>query len=137
MQDGNDFNARQAPKYPHNEVMLNKPPGAKGYPRVDSYKPGSEIVSRKYTQLGEVKPETAKGYLNEFADTYPTGSTVADVPTQRPGSGHQNAGLAGEKLDGQMILEVPPQNQPIPKSVLDHAEDLGIIIRDSNGKVYP
>jgi uncharacterized Zn-binding protein involved in type VI secretion len=137
MRDGNDFNKQQSAKYPHNEVSLDIPPGAKGHPRVDSYKPGSEIVSRKHTQLGEVQPKTANAYLDEFANKYPPGSKIANVDSQLPGSGHQNAGLAGKELKGQMILEVPPQNQPVPPSVIQHADDLNIIIRDSNGKVYP
>jgi hypothetical protein len=36
---------------------------------------------------------------------------IADVPTQRKGSGHPNEGLAGQALstDSVMILEVPVQ----------------------------
>ncbi len=137
LDDGNDFNRQQSQNYPHNEVMLDKPEGSPGYPRVDSYDPATgEIISRKHTQLGEVRPETARGYLDELSNRYPPGSKIADVPSQRPGSGHQNAGLAGQTLDGNQILEVPPQNSPVPQSVLDRADQLGITIRDSNGRIY-
>jgi len=138
VEEGNKFNRSQAPKYPHNEVMLERPTGAKGYPRVDSYDPvKGEIVSRKSTQLADVQEATAKSYLDELNTRYPSGSKIADVPTQKTGSGHANAGLGGTRMTGTQILEVPPQSSPVPQSVLDHAQDLGIIIRDSNGRVYP
>ncbi len=36
------------------------------------------------------------------------GAKIADVPTQRKGSGHQNARLSEfDELQGDMILEVP------------------------------
>lgn len=142
--EGNDFNKAQAPKYKHNEVLLEKPvkkAKAKkepGYPRVDSYDPDKdEIVSRKHTQLAAIEESTAIGYISEFAKKYPPGMVIADVPSQRAGSGHPNAGLAGEQLTGQMILEIPPQDNPIPQAVLDAADDAGVIIRDSDGKTYP
>jgi uncharacterized Zn-binding protein involved in type VI secretion len=138
VEEGNEFNRSQAPRYPHNEVMLDRPIGAKGYPRLDSYDPvRGEIVSRKNTQLSSVQEATAKSYLDELSARYPSGSTIADVPTQQVGSGHGNAGLGGTRLTGTQILEVPPQTSPVPQSVLDHAQDLGIIIRDSNGRIYP
>ena len=136
--EGRVFNQQQADRYPHNEVMINGPPGSKGYPRVDSYDPAKgEIISRKNTQLAEVQESTANGYLKELADKYPDGSTIADVPTQRAGSGHINDGLGGRTLEGRQILEVPVQTKPVPKSVLDKADELDILIRDINGKTYP
>lgn len=35
-----------------------------------------------------------------------------------------------------MILEVPQQKSPVPEEVLELAEDLDIIIRDVDGRIY-
>ena len=61
-----------------------------------------------------------------------TDPIIADVKTTRA------KGIAGEKLDinSQMILEVPAQNGPIPRTVLDYATQKKIIIRDINGHPY-
>ena len=128
LDEGNEFNKNQAGRYPHNEVYIDRPDG-KGYYRVDSYNPTTgEIVSRKNTQFSEIRPETGADYVNELAKKYPPGSSISKVPS----SGE----LAGGKLQGQMILEVPSQAKPIPQSVLDAAEQKGILIRDITGKVY-
>ena len=42
----------------------------------------------------------------------------------------------GDKLKGQMILEVPEQKEKISPKVLDYAKKNDIIIRDVNGKIY-
>ena len=39
-------------------------------------------------------------------------------------------------LRGEYILEVPKQYNPIPSKILDKANELKIIIRDSEGNVY-
>jgi hypothetical protein len=39
-------------------------------------------------------------------------------------------------FQGTAILEVPPQNGVIPKAILDSANKAGVLIRDTNGKVY-
>jgi hypothetical protein len=129
---GNDFNRTQGAKYASqggkNEVYVVNPDG-NGYYRVDSYNPRTgEIVSRKYTQLSEVQEATGVKYINELAKKYSPGTVIADVPS--------SGWLAGQRLQGQMILEVPVQTNPIPKAVLDAANQKGIIIRDINGKVY-
>lgn len=54
------------------------------YPRVDSYVPGEEIVSRKHTQLANVQESTAVGYLRELANTFGPGTIVVDTPDQPP-----------------------------------------------------
>jgi hypothetical protein len=127
LDEGNAFNAAQSSRYPHNEVYIDKAGG--GYYRLDSYNARTgEIVSRKFTQFGDIQESTGRGYLNELAGKYAPGSKIANVPS--------SGGLAGQRLQGQMILEVPVQTAPIPRSVLDAANNLGIIIRDVNGKVY-
>jgi hypothetical protein len=137
LEAGNEFNRRREPYYEDqggaNEVHV-EPKSDKGqYPRVDSYVPGDEIVSRKYTQLADVQEGTAKGYLRELANTYGPGTIVADTPTNRRDLGDD---AIGKPMKGDMVLEVPAQKNGVPQGVLDEAKKLGIIIRDENGKVY-
>ena len=86
--------------------------------------------------MAGIQYQTARNYMNEFLTKYAPKTEIKDVPTQRPGSGHQNADLAGETLEGDMILEVPVQKKPIPEKVREYATDNEIIIRDEKGKVY-
>lgn len=44
--------------------------------------------------------------------------------------------FAGKRLDGDYILEVPVQVNPIPQSVLDYAREQGVRIRDVEGRLY-
>ena len=142
------FNKARAKFYPYNEVYLEAPkkainlpegsPTKHQYVRLDSYNPHTgEIVSRKYTQLSEVSEETAIRYLKELSDKYAPGSVIADVPSNRTGV---NKGIfelnQGDKLKGQMILEVPVQKKLVPESILKYARDNNIQIRDINGKIY-
>ena len=53
---------------------------------------------------------------------------MADVPS--------NGILGGKVLRGEYILEVPKQHNPIPSKILDKANELKIIIHDSEGNVY-
>lgn len=139
LEAGNEFNRQREPYYTDqggaNEVHV-EPKSDKGqYPRVDSYVPNDEIVSRKYTQLSEVQEGTAKGYLRELANTYGPGTVVADTPTNRRDLGDDAIGLP---MDGDMVLEVPVQKNGVPQAVIDEANgmDPPIIIRDENGHVY-
>jgi hypothetical protein len=101
--------------------------------RLDSYRPpgegggSGEIVSRKFTQLAEIKPETASKYRRELERKYAPGTKIADVPSTR------ESGLAGQRLRGQMYLDVPTQNAPVPQAILDDAASRRIIIRDEFG----
>ena len=141
-------NKARAKFYPYNEVYLEAPkkainlpegaPTKHRYVRLDSYNPHTgEIVSRKYTQLSEVSEETAIRYLKELSDKYAPGSVIADVPSNRTGV---NKGIfdvnQGDKLKGQMVLEVPVQGKVVPKRVIDYANKHYIKIRDINGKIY-
>lgn len=128
VQAGNKFNAEQSKNYPYNELYVNKPNG-NGYYRVDSYNPATgEIVSRKFTQFADITEATATSYIREAVNKYPAGATIAKVPS--------SGSLAGDALRGSNILEVPPQVKPIPQSVLNAADKAGVVIRDTNGKVY-
>jgi hypothetical protein len=53
---------------------------------------------------------------------------IADVPS--------SGSLAGLRLQGQLILEVPIQNAPIPKSVLKAADEAGVIIKEVATEIY-
>jgi hypothetical protein len=129
LQEGNAFNRERAPFYEHNELYVDKP-GGDGYFRVDSYDPfKGEIVSRKYTQLGDVSEQTALRYLHELDAKYAPGTRIADVPSTDPM-------LRGRLLNGQMVLEVPPQQSAIPAEVLREADRLHIDLRDTSGHVY-
>lgn len=137
IEEGNEFNRRREPYYEDqggaNEVHV-EPRSDKGqYPRVDSYVPGEEIVSRKHTQLSDVQEGTAVGYLRELANTYGPGTIVADTPTNRRDLGDD---AIGQPMSGDMILEVPVQHNGVPPAVLAEARRLGIIIRDENGHTY-
>jgi len=128
---GTDFNNEQYGAYEHREIAIESPNGG---PHVflDSYSPGAgkgEIVSRKFTQLSEINPDTAMNYLRELARKYPAQAKIANT------AGTRASGLAGRKLEGQMILEVPPQTGDVPKDVLDMARKLDIKIRDSNRNI--
>jgi hypothetical protein len=129
LDDGNRFNQERAPFYEHNEVYVDKQAG-QGYYRLDSYDTQArEIVSRKYTQLGDVQESTGARYLNELDAKYAPGTRIADVPSTADA-------LRGRLLQGKMVLEVPVQSRPIPQSVLDLANELDIKIRDVTGHVY-
>jgi hypothetical protein len=122
--EGRMFNEENWPRYPHNEVWLESGK------RVDSYRPGREIVERKSSQLSDVREDTAKGYIDSLRNKYDAGQPIADTPK------NYAEGIAGSTLEGRPILEVPPQNRPVPKGILEHAARRSVIIRDTSGRVY-
>ncbi|MEZ7721793.1 two-partner secretion domain-containing protein [Haemophilus parainfluenzae] len=125
--DGNKFNNERHSIYPYNELYIDKVNG--GYFRLDSYDNRTrEIVSRKYTQFSDINLKTGLSYLKEIPKKYSVGSRISDVPS--------NGILGGQVLRGEYILEVPKQYNPIPSKILDKANELKIIIRDSEGNVY-
>ena len=134
--EGSDFNRRQAEKYPYNEVYVESTCEGGACLRLDSYDPDvGAIVSRKHTQLAAISPQTASNYLRELERKYPPGAVIADVPSNRNPSNAQPA-IAGQRLRGQMYLEVPKQNAPVPPSIIDEATQRRIIIRDELGNEY-
>ncbi len=126
---GNLFNRVRTVKYPFNEVYVENPAG--GYLVVDSYNPAAgEIVSRKMTQLWRISKKAAITYVREAATKYAPGTRIADVPK------NVESGLASQRLQGRVYLEVPIQSKPVPQTVLDVARRLDVWIRDVSGKVY-
>jgi hypothetical protein len=85
--------------------------------RVDSFlKGGGKVISRKATQLAEITETTAKKYIDEIGEKY-AGKSV------------QNAERAGNKvLEGKKILQIPKQEKPIPKAILDYADEAKVTI---------
>lgn len=129
--DGSRFNWERAGHFDFNEVSLARPGGGRPT-RVDSYSPGGEVVSRKATQLAQVQENTALGYIDEAVTKYgprTDGITIADTPANRTKLGDQAGKLIGEQLEGQLVLEVPIQDAPIPQTILDHAAIRGVEIR--------
>ncbi|GIG46738.1 hypothetical protein [Dactylosporangium siamense] len=131
MCDGVAFNEQREPHYTErggaNEVTLGNGK------RVDSYVPGEEIVSRKFTQLDQVSPATAVGYVREVANKYSPAEVVADTEGNRAKLPDQ----VGQRLDGVMVLEIPPQNSgTIPDVVIATALTSGVRIKDSNGNWF-
>ncbi len=114
-----------------NEVALSKGN------RLDSYIPGKEIVSRKWTQLDDIKLRTGKNYIDEIVRKYSPGTRINPTP--------RNAGAideAGSTLQGKMILEVPVQKgsdgyftSSKLSDLYDYAREADVIIRDTNGKI--
>ena len=109
---GNDFNqkVRDLGTYDANEIWLTHP--TKVYPkghklvgkprrfRLDSWDPadGGKIVSRKATDLSEIKQSTFENYLKEIGEKYPEGSKIANP-------------AIGDKLFGKKYLEIPESNK--------------------------
>ena len=118
IEQGNKFDVTRSRHHTVNQLRLanNKV--------LDSYEPDLLIISRKHTQLAKVRPETARGYLNEAANKYSPGEVIADTAANRA----RYPELVGEKLSGNLVLQVPKQKAPIPSSVLDHADQLDIEI---------
>lgn len=116
MAEGDQFNYQNHHRYPQNEVTLGNGK------RLDSYLPGEVIVSRKNTQLDNVRPETANSYIDELVNKYPPGTPIK----------------GGGELEGDLVLEVPVQNGDVPQSVIDHANGKKppVIIRDVLGNEY-
>jgi hypothetical protein len=126
MAEGVLFNKSQWHRFETNEVML-------GNGKVlDSYTHEAQIVSRKQTQLAEVNRSSALRNLRDFVKNYSPGEVVKDTPKARAQFPH----LIGKKIRGDMYLEVPVQNHPVPERILQYARDRKILIRDITGHVY-
>jgi filamentous hemagglutinin len=128
--EGIAFNAERKAAYEFSEIAIGNSGSKSGKVFLDSYGSG-EIVSRKYTQFDNILEDTALRYLTELANKYPPGAIIADTPRMR------QLGLAGKDLNGVMILEVPSQTRgAIPQGIIDAADRLFILIRDTAGQKY-
>ena len=73
--------------------------------------------------------ETVENYLSELKSKYDVGRTITDSP-------FNSKILRGQRLKGELILEVPVQNAPVPREMIEAAASRGIVIRDIAGNVY-
>jgi hypothetical protein len=105
-------------KYYRLDTLLAK--GPSGFP---------EIVSRKFTQISEIKPETAKGYVDELLRKYKPGSTINNpakgTPSKIPDDAIQVMQIPAQKVD---------VSDPKLKEFLQYAKRKGVIVRDEAGK---
>lgn len=126
LEEGQNFNAQRRSFYSAAEVRLDTGKV------VDSYEHREEIVERKHSQLADIQESTAIGYLRDLVRKYSPGEEIAGTPRNR----EHYPELVGKPLEGEMILEVPVQNRPIPRAILEKADELDITIRDTNGREF-
>ncbi len=93
--------------------------------RLDGYtlNNGGEIVSRKATDLGNIKFSTFDNYLKEMGQKYSPGTTIRS---------NKYPDIDGQTLRGQQYLEIPASNQSLPniQDYINHAwNNYGIRIR--------
>lgn len=128
MQKGNYYNFIREQFYKRlggfNEVVLSTGK------RLDSYIPGLEIISRKFTQLGRVTEKTAKKYIDEMVEKYAPGTLIRNTTRNADAIAQ-----GGKELAGEMILEVPKQTYKISNEVLEHATENMVKIRDVTGEI--
>lgn len=135
---GRAFDDQFNRNYPIYQVQLGRR-GVTGGPILDGFDPrgAGEIVSRKHTQLSEVSPATAAGYIDELVDKYAPGTPIKVTPRvlEKAREAGLDASEVPTRLRGTQILEVPPQIQGIPPAVLDLARQHGIAIRATDGTI--
>lgn len=95
----------------------------------------NEVISKKNVQLWDASPEAWKRNINEIPAKYkPDQPNLVVAPTKgtydKVDRGELDEEEIGESLQGQMVLGVPPQQQPIPQEILDYAAERGVIIKE-------
>ena len=132
---GQQFNWQNYDRYVAREVWIDDAANGVRY-RLDSYSPGEFVVSRRWTQLGEITEVSGKRYMDEIMKKYnpfEPSLRIADTPGNQSQLGPS---AVGGGLMGRPIFEVPVQTSPIPQPVLERASQFGIVIRDPNGTIY-
>ncbi|MFZ4545266.1 MAG: hypothetical protein ACOYOA_14540 [Saprospiraceae bacterium] len=130
---GNDFNAKRKTDYDYSEITIEHPDRKytkgknKGKPKryiLDSYGEDLDIVSRKATNLSEIKQTTFERHLRELVSKYPEGAKI--VKPSKPE-------IHGKVLKGNFKLEIPETNMNFPRlqEYRDLAKDFMY-----NGKKY-
>jgi hypothetical protein len=88
-----------------------------------------EIVSRKFTQVSDIQPKTAKGYVDELLRKYQPGSEIVNPVKGTP---------ARIPADARQVLQVPVQKAGVAdakmREFLEYANRKGVIVRDESGK---
>lgn len=123
MAKGNYFNAILEQAYKlmggFNEVALEMGK------RLDSYIPGKEIASRKFSQLGNIAEDTAKKYIDEIGEKYAPGAIIK--PTScKPDAIEQGVKKRKEKLFCNFLHK----KDPFPKVgwIMQQKKELGLEI---------
>lgn len=132
---GQQFNWQNYDRYVAREVWIDDAANGARY-RLDSYSPGEFVVSRRWTQLGEITEVSGKRYIDEMIKKYnplEPSLRISDTPGNQSQLG---SSALGGGLMGRPVFEVPVQTSPIPQSVLERASQFGITIRDPNGTIY-
>jgi len=92
---GQRFNRTRQRAYDYKEIYLENGK------ILNSYVPGTQIVSRKATDLDNIKPETFERYVKEIDQKYAPGTKIRS---------NKYPELDGTELSGRKILEVPDSN---------------------------
>lgn len=107
---GRNFNDKGRAKYAYNEIVLAKQAGDKAGKRLDTYVPPrngepGKIISRKATDIDNIKESTWRQYCNELVKKYKVGTPVnsSKLPSNEP------------PLSGGYYLEIPSSNQTAEK----------------------
>lgn len=126
-QRGQGYNEAHKFDDPYREVPLVKPSG--GRPAAGRWVPGwQRDCLVKATQLAVAQEATPLKSLRELANKSPPVRNITNVPSSGPPE--------GQPPRGRQVLEVPIQQQPVPRRVVQEANNLGIITRDVNGTKY-
>ena len=131
------FNHAVAHHFRTTEVYINKTDAfgtTKRQYRVDALGQ-REVISLKHVQLADVTFETAKRYIDEIITKYnprQLNLRIADTKGTRArvAVGEMRRREIGRPLDGQMVLGVPPQLQPIPERVSQYALEKRVVISE-------
>ena len=83
----------------------------------------TELISHKFTQLADIKLETAKSYIDEIGRKY---------VNQMTNSKKLEDQVSTEKL--KHVLEIPPQAKGIPEEALKYADRMKVEIREISGE---
>lgn len=130
---GKEWEKTQWDRYRFTQLYVKRPDGSCCYV-LDAYMPRNPSVpagpvSLKFTQIADITPKSARAMLLEAKRKYGPGTQIADVPS-RPDL------LVDTHLKGQLWLEFPPQNKPLPQQFIKDAREVGVRLRDTKGKIY-
>ncbi|MQP66042.1 hypothetical protein GE253_11895 [Niveispirillum sp. SYP-B3756] len=130
VREGIKWEKIQSARYQFTQIYVVRRTG-KGYYILDAIDtgPSGGPVSMKFSQLADIKIESALAKISEAKLKYAPGTEIANVKS-RPRL------LQQTKLTGQLWLEVPKQNKKIPEKILKAARKASIKIRDTEGNVY-
>jgi hypothetical protein len=130
---GKEWEDAQSARYRFTQLYVKRPDGSCCYV-LDAYMPRNPSVpagpvSLKFTQIADITPKSARAMLLEAKRKYGTGTEIALVRS-RP------TRLKDTHLQGPVWLEFPPQNKSIPIDFIKSAREIGVRLRDTEGRIY-